>query len=117
MKHKEVISEGDMELLYTTGVFNCNSPKTLQQKVFFEIMLYFCNRGKENLRQMEKTDYVVNLDNDGRRFVSTSVSGLTKNHRGISTDDDYDGGRMYQQPGMYCYNTFKISFNILMEVY
>ncbi|XP_048764458.2 uncharacterized protein LOC125672286 [Ostrea edulis] len=102
VKHKEVISKQDLERLYDSdsGVFSCESPKTLQQKVFFEIMLYFCNRSRENLRNMLRNDYVIRQDPDGRRFLASSVSRLTKNHRGENTtDDDQEGGRMYEQPG------------------
>lgn len=105
VKHKEVISKQDLERLYDSdsGVFSCESPKTLQQKVFFELMLYFCNRGRENLRNMLRNDYVIRQDPDGRRFLASSVSRLTKNHRGENTtDDDQEGGRMYEQPGKYC---------------
>ncbi|XP_048741988.2 uncharacterized protein LOC125655653 [Ostrea edulis] len=101
VKHKEVISKQDLEHLYDSdsGVFSCESPKTLQQKVFFELMLYFCNRDRENLRNM-RNDYVIRQDPDGRRFLASSVSRLTKNHRGENTtDDDQEGGRMYEQPG------------------
>ncbi|XP_062597494.1 uncharacterized protein LOC134258910 [Saccostrea cucullata] len=99
VKHKEIISDGDMKKLYDCGVFNVDNPKTLQWKVFFEIMLHFCNRGRENLRNMEKDDYVINVDADGRRFVVNNISRLTKNHRGDSGDDDTNAARMYEQPG------------------
>ncbi|XP_065927617.1 uncharacterized protein KIAA1958-like [Magallana gigas] len=100
VQHKEVISEQDLEILYKNGVFSCDSPKSLQQKVFFEIMLYFCNRGRENLRGMKKSDYVIRKDHDSRRYVACTTAKLTKNHRGLNcNDDDQDGGRMYEQPG------------------
>ena len=38
-----------MDILYKSGVFSSDTPKTLQLKVFFEIMLYFSNRGMANL--------------------------------------------------------------------
>ncbi|XP_069138967.1 uncharacterized protein KIAA1958-like [Argopecten irradians] len=99
VKHKEIINVADMKVLYDSGVFSTETPKTLQQKVFFELMLYFCNRGRENLRNMTRNDYTVQSDADGRRYVTCSVSRLTKNHRGDTADDDQDGGRMYEQPG------------------
>ena len=100
VKHKEIISEKDLETLYSSDVFSVNSPKTLLNKVFFEIMLYFCNRGRENLRNTKKTDFVIREDCDGRRYVASTVARLTKNHQGQNVgDDDQNGGRMYEQPG------------------
>ena len=43
--HKPPIMEEDMQKLYQSNVFNINTPKGLQKKVFFEVMLYFCRRG------------------------------------------------------------------------
>ena len=40
--------------LYESGVCNSDHPKTLLNKMFFEIMLYFCRRGRQNLRQFRK---------------------------------------------------------------
>lgn len=54
VQHKEVISEQDLRSLYNNGVFSCDGPKSLQQKVFFKIMLNICNRGSENLPGMKK---------------------------------------------------------------
>ena len=47
----------------------------------------------------DKYDYKVPVDSNGRRYVASSVSLLTKNHRGDGADDDQEGGRMYEQPG------------------
>ena len=48
--HKSQITKADMELLYSSGVFSATKPSSLQKKVFFEVMLYICRRGRENLR-------------------------------------------------------------------
>lgn len=100
MQHKEVIREQDLETLYNDDVFSCDSRKSLQQKVFFEIIFYFCNRGRENLRGMKKSDYVIRKDHDSRRNVACTTAKPTKNHRGLNCNGDaQDGGKMYEQPG------------------
>ena len=49
VEHKPAILENDLRKLYECGVFNLGDPRTLQNKVFFEIMLYFCRRGSVQL--------------------------------------------------------------------
>ena len=57
MKHKISMCEDDMtKILYSLDL---NSPKVLQNKIFTDIMLYFANRGRENLRNIKITDFVV----------------------------------------------------------
>ena len=68
----------DQKRLYESDVFNQNSPKTLQNKVFFEIMLYFCRRGRQNLRKLKKTDFSFCTDGKGARYVYKTTDELTK---------------------------------------
>ena len=58
------ICEEDLKKLYESDVFNQNSPETLQNKVFFEVMLYFCRRGRQNLRELKKTDFSFSTDGE-----------------------------------------------------
>ena len=44
-------------------------------------MLCFCCRGRQNLCQLRKCDFVVKTDSTGVKFVSKVVDELTKNHR------------------------------------
>ena len=104
VKHKDVIIEGDIKRLYESGVFSTESPKTLQKKFFFlRSCCFFCNRGRENLRNMRSDDYVIKEDPDGRRYAVSAVSRLTKNHRGEGGDDGSNANavRMYDRPGMF----------------
>ena len=48
--HKPPISQEDLKKMYASGVLSNHSPKSLQRKVFFEIMYYLCRRGQENIR-------------------------------------------------------------------
>ena len=57
--HRPPIAPGDMEKLYSSTVFSLSHPKSLQRKVFFELVLYLCRRGQENLRNLKKSDFVV----------------------------------------------------------
>ena len=45
------------------------SAKSLQRKVFMDIMLYFGRRGRENLRELKITDLAPTTDADGLRYI------------------------------------------------
>ena len=99
-KHKEIISDEDLEKLYQSGLLSIDTPATLQNKVFFDYMLYFCNRGRENLRETLTSDFEIKVDGSRRKYVSLAFNRQTKNHRGDDlTDDDVKGGAMYELPG------------------
>ena len=59
MLHKQPISERDMNTLYKSKVFSLETPKTLENKVFFDPMLYLCQRGREKFMQLKKNSFVV----------------------------------------------------------
>ena len=62
-------------------------------------MMFMCNRGRENLRNMTKEDFVVDTDAGGRRFVVNVKKRLSKYHqRGVNVLDA-GGGRMYKKTG------------------
>ena len=69
-------------------------PEKLQNRVFCEVMLYFCRRGRQNLREFKKTDFSFNTDSNGARYVCKSMDELTKNRR--EDDEGFDGGLMYE---------------------
>ena len=58
-EHKPPIADEDIKRLYESGVFNTDSPTTLQNKVFFEIMFFFCRRGRQNLRELKRDDFDI----------------------------------------------------------
>ena len=84
------VANADLKKLYESGVFSTDFPKTLLNKVFFEIMLRFCHCGCQNLRRLRKSDFVVKTDSTGAKFVSKVVDELTKNHR--EDDEAEEGG-------------------------
>ena len=94
------IADEDIKILYECGVFNDDNPITLQHKVFFEVMLFFCRRGRQNLRQLKKDDFEIQTDAKGRRFVVKTTDELTKNHR--ENDEAEDGGIMMSNEGSFC---------------
>ena len=99
-EHKPSISSEDVAKLYESGAFSVSHPVSLQRKVFFEIMLFFCRRGRENLRNLTKDSFQIQKDSNGVEYVKKVRDELTKNH-GIN-DECEDGGVLYATGGLNC---------------
>ena len=96
------IDENDMDTLFSSGVLNDNTPYALQHKVWFELMIYICRRGRENLRKLTKDHFAVNTDSKGRKYVYQSRDEMTKKVREDSTSSRVDKGRMYATGTVGC---------------
>ena len=48
VRQKLPISEEDLCKLYSSSAFNTNTPVGLQNKIWFEVTLFFCRRGQES---------------------------------------------------------------------
>ncbi|KAK3082769.1 hypothetical protein FSP39_004871 [Pinctada imbricata] len=93
-KQKDPLPPEDISKLYDT-VFTTENPQGLQKKTIFEYFYYFCNRGRENLRELQKEDFTVCVDSSGREYVT-----VRENHRGDDLHDDSSKqARMYDKPG------------------
>ena len=90
-----------MRTLYTnTHTFDTSTPVGLQNKVFFELMLHICRRGRENLRDMTKSTFIVKVDGANKKYVAQDIDELDKNHRAdIMQDATIGEGRMYETGG------------------
>ena len=86
--HYPPISIEDVQKLYASEVFDMKSPLGLQRKVFFELMLHFCRRGMENLRELTVHDFELRTLNDGTEILVKTSDELTKNHRENSENQD-----------------------------
>ena len=80
-QHKPAINKHDIKKLYESGLFSLTQPETLQNKVFFQIMLFFCRRGRQNLRELKMEDFSISTNSSGVRFVCKVKDELTKNRR------------------------------------
>ena len=97
VEHKPSISRDDLKKLYQSEAFNVDNPRGLQNKVWFEVMLFFCRRGRENLRELTKDSFALSEDSSGRKYVFKVKDELTKNRREES--EALDGGFMYERQG------------------
>ncbi|CAG2236087.1 KCTD1_15 [Mytilus edulis] len=102
VEHYPCIDEADRRKMYTSIYLSPNTPFGLQNKVQFDIRLYFCRRGMENMPQMTKSTFSVKTDpKTGLKYVVKTLDELTKNHR--SSDKEKTSGIMPENSGSeYC---------------
>lgn len=97
--HRMRIEMEDLRKIYFGDAMDLSKPDSLQNKVFFDVNLYICNRSKDHLRLMKKDDFEVSSDVTGKRYV------WLKEHPKFSTgtDKEFDGyqvgDRMVERPG------------------
>ena len=53
---------GDIEKMYHSGVLSNNDPRSLQNKVFFELCLHFGRRGREGLHKLRQDSFQFIVD-------------------------------------------------------
>ena len=92
--HKPPMEVHDIAIIYKS--FNLDEPTDPQNNVFVDFMLFYCNRGRENLWELKKkTDFSFHGSSDNKYIALRNHS--TKNHRGDSKDDnESQGGRCAQ---------------------
>lgn len=100
--HKDAISASDMALMYSSGCLSVLDPASLQRKVYVEIALHFCRRGREGLRELKQNSFVEKTDENGRVYVTLNHIELEKNHQGLGKGNDGEEPRMYAQGGDSC---------------
>ena len=67
--HKKAISKEDMAKIFESDVVDISTPTGLQNKVFMDIMIYFANRGRENLSDMKADDYILETNEQNLRYI------------------------------------------------
>ena len=63
-------------------------------------MLFFCRRGRQNLRQLKKNDFEVKLDAKEQSFVTKTTDEFNKNQR--ENDEQEDGAIMMPNDDPLC---------------
>ena len=79
--HHEPINAEDLSLIQDS--LDINTPVGLQRKFFIDIMLFFANRGMENLREMRPEDFVLFKKVDvvilRKKTQQLKITGVTVN--------------------------------------
>ncbi|XP_060575540.1 zinc finger MYM-type protein 2-like [Ruditapes philippinarum] len=101
--HKVSIEKADLERLYSSRMLDTTTPYGLLNKVWFELCLYFCRRGRENQRELKPSMFNIRTDALGKRYVCQVDSEVSKNHQGIKHSEIQDKNvRMYETGGRMC---------------
>ena len=100
--HHTPLDPNDITTLYESGTFDQSTPGGLQKKVWFELMIYICRRGRENLRDLKQDHFQIYKDSDGREYVAQARDELTKKTREDNRSTRTDGGRMYETRDNNC---------------
>ena len=100
--HESALTQADFKKLYSCGILDTNNPVTLQNRVFVEVNLHFCRRGREGLRELNKDSFVKKSDSNGRMYITLGFNELEKNHQGFDKRDYQEEPRMYEQEGDQC---------------
>ncbi|CAB1332144.1 unnamed protein product [Coregonus sp. 'balchen'] len=105
---KQAITRADLRNLYTSIVFNIDTPFGLLNKVWFETCMYFCTRGRENQRELEEDSFGLAIDENGRKFIYFKALGPYHKSRSAcwnkkrpDTDED-TLPRMYETGTEFC---------------
>ncbi|CAC5417042.1 unnamed protein product [Mytilus coruscus] len=100
--HKKAVAEGDIQKLYSSGIFSTDHPVTLQNKVFWDIMLNFGRRGQEGLTDLKKTTYAKYKDDKGQEYYKMTYNECDKTHHGVdSKENSRDQALQYPKPTIW----------------
>ena len=99
-QHKVAVSSADYEKLTEYFANSIDTPKGLQQKVFFDIIFQFGRRGREGLRELHKGSFVFLKDGEGNEYAKLGYHEFDKNHADTDSRQSAETDkRMYAEPG------------------
>ncbi|CAC5416166.1 unnamed protein product [Mytilus coruscus] len=90
--------------------FNTDHPVTLQNKVFWDIMLNFRRRGQEVLSDLKKTTYAKCKDDKGQEYYKMTYNECDKTHHGVDSKENSRDVRMYAKLGDIHCPVFSLDF-------
>ena len=97
-QHKRTLEDEDLEKLKSSDALSLSNPLSLLRNVWFQIVLYFCRRGREGQRELQKSSFTLEVDASGRNYVTMAHDEVSKNHPGglkdTSSTEKY--ARMYE---------------------
>ncbi|XP_068737168.1 zinc finger MYM-type protein 2-like [Montipora capricornis] len=97
-QHKPTLEDEDMEKLKSSDALSLSNPLSLLRNVWFHIVLYFCRRGREGQRELQKSSFKLDVDASERNYVTMAHDEVSKNHPGglkdTSSTEKY--ARMYE---------------------
>ena len=100
-KHKEIISENDLNKIAT--YLKCDNPVTLRYKVWYDVAMHFVTRGLEFHEQLNMTSFVFENDDNGTEYATLSHETREKNWQGgLDGKENVADKRMYATSNDNC---------------
>ena len=69
-QHKPTLEDEDLEKLKSSDALSLSNSLSLLRNVWFHIVLYFCRRGREGQRELQKSSFTLEVDASGRNYVT-----------------------------------------------
>ncbi|XP_078605624.1 uncharacterized protein LOC144878654 [Branchiostoma floridae x Branchiostoma japonicum] len=91
------ILASDLRKMFETKILSVDNPLALQRLVYFYLAYYLCRRGRENLRNFQKNDFVAHMDG-GKKYYTLKYNEHQKNHPGHLSGDAQPTQRLYASP-------------------
>lgn len=95
IKHRTEVTADDLRKLYYGPVTATSTPSGLQNKVWFDVMMYLNPGGRQTLRLLTKEAFIVGHEND-RSFIHLDPAFHEESSFSNGT---VTSGKMYQIPG------------------
>ena len=76
--HTPSLEPDELKHIYNSTAMNVNTPVGLLNKVWFDIMFHLCRRGRENLRQMNKSTFLIGTNAKGIEYSTRIKINWTK---------------------------------------
>ena len=99
--HYPPLTDADIEKMYDYLTSDLDDPVILQRKVFVDVLLYFCRRGRENLRDIKIMDIAVTRNDENTLYAYMVKDEATKNHQ--ADDKASVSGHMFEILGRCFY--------------
>ena len=97
-QHKPTLEDEDLEKLKSSDALSLSDPLSLLRNVWFHIVFYFCRRGREGQRELQRSSFILEVDTSGRNYVTMAHDEVSKNHpcclKDTSSTEKY--ARMYE---------------------
>lgn len=98
--HHPAITPEDQLILKHSAALQVHNPKSLLNKVWYDLQLHFGRRGKEGNRALKPDSFILKNDENGARYFTMSFNEDTKNHKDpLERDRENRRGAMYEEPG------------------
>jgi integrase len=76
------LTQEELEMLYSSGAFGCNSPQALINTLWYNNCLHFGLRGGKEQRDLKWGDVLLKKDTEGKEYLEYNTERQTKTRTG-----------------------------------